>query len=330
MTGEHTKFKTTLQHKTWSVEEVAEKMFQSFRSIDEESKDAEDPKERTRYAKRFPRETCMTIVRESLKRANVKTGRITDENRQKFLQSLGTLRRKAAKRVVYRLSPTALQTFSTAERQAESCSAVELRRASKTVFYTAATDATLVDEQLEFFREVQDPDRDFRGGREEIPNAADFKTPANLVIADQTPERKFMRAICDRENSRELDAWLKNTPVGYYSIEFAWKKREHPKRGEFSPDFFIKQGYVIFVVEIKDDGEISDASAENVKKHEYATEHFRRLNEWLERDGSPMRYQFNMLSPRDFNKFFQKLRRHDFAEFRSQLDVAVRKANGAA
>jgi hypothetical protein len=33
-----------------------------------------------------------------------------------------------------------------------------------------------------------------------------------------------------------------------------------------------------------------------------------------------------MLTPRDFNKFFQKLRKHDLAEFRSQLDVAVRKA----
>jgi len=98
----------------------AKQMFQRLRSIDDESKEAEDPKERTRYAKKFPRETCMAIVRESLKRAKVKTGRITDENRQKFLQALGTLRRKAAKRVVYRLSPTALQTFSTAERQAES------------------------------------------------------------------------------------------------------------------------------------------------------------------------------------------------------------------
>lgn len=144
---------------------------------------------------------------------------------------LGTLRRKVGKRVVYRLSPTALQTFSTAERQAESCSAAELRRASKAVFYTAATETTLVDEQLEFFREVQDPDGDFRAGREELPNAADFKTPANLVIADQTPERKFVRGLCDRENSR---------------------------------------------------------------------------------------------------KFFQKLRKHDLAGFRLQLDVAVRKANGAA
>jgi len=195
VTGEHTKFKTTLQHRTWSVEDVAEQMFQRLRSIDDESKDADDPKEQTRYAKKFPRETCMAIVRESLKRAKVKTGRITDENRQKFLQALGTLRRKAAKRVVYRLSPTALQTFSTAGRQAESCSAAELRRGTKTVFYTAATETTLVDEQLEFFREVQDEDGDFRSGRKEIPNAADVKTPANLVITDQTPERKFFQKL---------------------------------------------------------------------------------------------------------------------------------------
>ena len=49
-------------------------------------------------------------------------------------------------------------------------------------------------------------------------------------------------------------------PVGFYSIEYAWKKGNKPKRGEFSPDFFIKQGDQIFVVEIKDDEEIADPS----------------------------------------------------------------------
>ena len=52
----------------------------------------------------------------------IKTGRITDENRQKFLQALDTLRRKSAKRVVYKLSPQALVTLNTRVRQAESCS----------------------------------------------------------------------------------------------------------------------------------------------------------------------------------------------------------------
>lgn len=247
-------------------------------------------------------------------------------NRQKFLQSLGTLRRKAAKRVVYTLSPKALAPVNTATRQVESCSAAELRRGSKTVFYVPGCDGTLVDEQKEFFHEVEDPDGDFRGGREEIINGADFKTPVNLVIADAMPERKFVRLLVTRENAQKLDAWLKNTSIGFYWIEYAWKKGNRPKRGEFSPDFFIKQGDQIFVVEIKDNEEIADPSADNIKKHEYATDHFKRLNQWLERAKIPTRYQFNMISPKSYNVFFQKLRDGGVIGFRSDLDVAMTKA----
>jgi type III restriction enzyme len=329
ITGEHTRFKTQIQHRTWSVEAVAEQMFQRLKSIDEESKEAEDPEDRTSYAKKFPLEICEQIVQESLRRAGIMTGRITDENRQKFLQSLGTLRRKSAKRVIYKLSPQALVTVNTSERQAESCSAAELRRGTKTVFYAPGCEPTLNDEQREFFREVEDPDGDFRSGRELVANGSDFKTPANLVIADATPERRFVRMLCERDNARVMDAWLKNTPVGFYSIQYAWKKREHPKRGEFSPDCFIKQGDRIFVVEIKGDEEINDPAPENLKKREFAAEHFQRLNEWLQQAGSTTRYQFNMLTPKDYGKFFTILREGKLASFRSELDVTIADATEA-
>jgi type III restriction enzyme len=138
-----------------------------------------------------------------------------------------------------------------------------------------------------------------------------------------------VHTLCQRDNAKVVDAWLKNTPVGFYAIEYAWKKREHPKRGEFSPDFFIKQGDRVFVVEIKGNEEISDPSPENVKKHEFAAAHFQRLNEWLQRDGSSTRYQFNMLTPRDYGKFFTKLRERELTGFRSELDVVMMKATGA-
>jgi type III restriction enzyme len=326
VTGEHVKFKTTIQHKTWTVEEVAEQMYQRLKSIDIESADAKDPKERTNYAKKFPLAKCEEIVAASLKRAKIKSGKITDDNRQKFLQSLGTLRRKAAKRVVYTLSPKALALVNTSTRQVESCSAAELRRGSKTVFYVPGCESTLVDEQKEFFREVMDEDGDFRGGREEVGNTADFKTPVNLAIADATPERKIIRLLVTRDNGQKFDAWLKNTPMGFYCIEYAWKKGNKPKRGEFSPDFFIKQGNQIFVVEVKGDEEITEPSADNVKKHEYATAHFKRLNQWLEKAKISTRYQFNMISPKSYNVFFQKLRNGGVVGFRSDLDVAMEKA----
>ena len=329
VTGEHEKFKTRIDHKTWSVEDVAEEMFQRLKSIDEESKEADDPQDRTHYTEKHDLEKCEAIVRKSLERAKVKSGRITDENRQKFLQALGPLRRKAAKRVIYCLSPKALVVLNTSQRQAESCSAAEIRRGSKTIFCTPDCENTLGDEQKEFFREVKDPDGDFVNGFICVGNSNDFKTPSNIAIADAMPERKFIRKLTNRENANNLDGWLKNTPVGFYSVEYAWKKGSKSKRGEFSPDFFIKQGNWIFVTEVKGDEEIADPSPENVKKHEYAIDHFKRLNEWLEREKILTCYQFNMVTPKDFGKYFTKLRDVQLEGFRSELDVKITQTDRA-
>lgn len=324
VTGEHVKFTTKIQHKTFAVEEVAAQMFHRLKSIDEESKDSPDPKERTNYASKFPIEKCEEIVRASLKKAKIKNERVIDDNRQRFLQALGTLRRKAAKRVVYKLAPKALRLLASTDRQDESCSAAEIRRGSKTLFFLAGCESSLCDEQKEFFREVLDEDGEFNIGRVIVDSGPNFKTPANLVIADAQPERKFVRELTKKENSQKIDAWLKNAPMGFYSIEYAWKKGNKQKRGEFSPDFFIKQGSSIFVVEIKGDEEIPDPSPDNVKKHVYSTAHFERLNEWLAKGKVDFHYQFNMITPKSYNVFFQKLRDNALADFRSELDVAIK------
>ncbi len=322
----HTRFKTQIAHKTYSIEEVAEEMYRRLQSIDDETKDAEEPKERTNYTRRFTRKRCMEIVTGSATRAQIKSGRITEENRQKVLQALGPLRRKTAKRVVYMLTPKALTFLSTRERPVISCSAAELRRGDKTAFIPPDCDKAIPDEQLEFFREVEDEDGDFLAGRVKISNAHDFKTPCNLAIADATPERKFIRELCERQNATVLDAWIKSAPQRYYAIEYAWKKGEHPKRGEFSPDFFLKIGDMIYVVEIKDDPETADPSPENQKKFEYAQAHFERLNKWLADAGVATRYQHNWLSPKCYNPFFQFLREDRAVGFRSELDVALHSA----
>lgn len=323
VTGKHSEFCGTIRQKTFSSTDVAELLYQRLKSIDEESASCEDPSDRTNYSKKFPRERCLAIVRESLKQAGINDDRITDDNRQKLLQAIGPLRRKGAKRVVYVLKPHSLVELNTRSRQADSCSAAELRRGSKSIFYTEDCKDFLADEQQEFFDEVADPDGLFVGSRIEIPNPADFKTPLNLAIADSTPERKFIRELTKRENSLHIQAWIKNTSMNFYSLEYAWKKGEHPKRGEFSPDFFISQNSLIFVAEIKDDGEVNDPSPENIKKHEFALAHFSLLNGWLQKASVPCQYQFNMLAPRDFGAYFQKMREKALKGFRSELDVAM-------
>ena len=76
-------------------------------------------------------------------------------------------------------------------------------------------------------------------------------------------------------------------------------------------------------MEIKDDSEIGDPSPENQKKFEYARYHFHRLNEWLKKENKGVSYQLNFLTPKDFNKFFIKLRKDDAKDFRSELDVVL-------
>lgn len=323
ITRDHTKFKTKLEHKTYSFEEVAEELYRRLQNIDEESKDSPDPKDRTQYAKKFPLERCLEVVKASAKRAKIRTGRITEENRQKILQALGPLRRKTAKRVVYTLTPNALKIFSTKERPAVSVSAAELRRGDKTVFFTPDTGKTIPDEQQDFFNAVKDPDGDYRAGSASVANAHDFKTPCNMAVADSKPESKFIRLLCERDNAQAIDGWLKNSPQRFYAIEYAWKKGEHPKRGEFSPDFFIKKGKTIYVVEIKDDPEIDDPSPENQKKFEYARDHFARLNEWLNKERIDVTYQLNFLTAKAFNRFFIQLRKDEAQGFRSELDVVL-------
>ncbi len=221
VSGDHTKFKTTIEHKTYSFDEVAEEMYRRLQSIDEESKDAEDPRDRTQYAKKFPFERCLEIVKASAKKARIKSGRIAEDNRQKILQALGPLRRKLAKRVVYTLTPNALLKLNTSVRQDVSASAAELRRGDKTVFLTPDCATTIPEEQKDFFDAVADPDGDYRAGCEHVPNAHDFKTPCNMAIADATPERKFIRQLCTRENAVAVDGWLKNAPQRFYAVEYA-------------------------------------------------------------------------------------------------------------
>jgi type III restriction enzyme len=321
-TSEKTRYQATVSFKTYSVDEVADHMYQRLRAHDEESRSLPDPEDHTNYAKKFPHERCVELVTESLRRANIESGRITEETRQKILQALGTLNRRTAKRVVYTLKPKVLKMLSTSYRQAESCGAAELRKKERVLFWTEDTSARLADPVRDFFSEVIDEDGEYSGASFKI-EPPDFKTPVNLVIAEANPERKFVRALCDRKNARELDAWIKNTPQRFYAIEYAWKKGTYPKRGEFSPDFFIKVRDLICIVEVKDDTEARDPSLENRKKFEYASQHVRVLNEWLEREELAVRYQLNFLTPSDFSKFFQCLRDKELAGFKSELDIVL-------
>lgn len=325
--------KMKIRHKTFTATEVAHAMHENLAALDRETAANPDPKKRTRYAARHSEKALLQVVLNTVKRSGMSENAIPIAAKQKFLQALGVLRRKESKRTTYDRSPRSLLTLNTRGRQRDSCSAAELQR-DKAVFYRSDCAKFLPKEQRDFFRELTDPDGDYAGHASPIENDYHFKTPVNLAIADSQPERKFIRGLCERENAEALDAWLKNTAMGFYAVEYAWSKpttrpggAPHIKRGMFSPDFFIKQDNFILVVEIKDDSEIANPSPENTKKHQFARRHFARLSHSLFKSTKSPFYQFNMLTPQDYGVFFDKLRQRDLVYYNSRLDAAILEAN---
>jgi len=310
-TGAHTQWKTKIKHKTYSSKEVAEVMYQRFEDLLEDE-------DKHYYTKLFPIEKLEQIINTSLKKSKNKA--IIGSLRQKFLQSLGTLQRKSTQVVRYDFEPTKYYTVSTKSRQQESASASDLKD-TKTLFYTNRTTGSISDEYKDFFNEVIEEGSGYKGIQ--IANYYDFKTPLNAVIADHDNERRFIRELVNPDNTKCIDAWIKSTQQRFYEIDYFWKKRNTPKRGKFNPDFFIKMKGLILVVEIKDDEEISDPSPENMKKYEYANDHFDRVNAYLRKNKTKLFYKFNFLTPSNYNGYFQSIRDGGIKTFRSALDVEL-------
>src|SRR3989344_1260885 len=310
-TGVRTQWKTKIKHKTYASHEVAGVMYQRF-------EDLPDAGDRKFYTKQFHVKKLEEIIDLSLKNSHNKF--ITESIRQKFLQSLGTLQRKETQNVRYDFKPTNYYAVPTNTRSQESASASDLKN-GKTIFYTSETGKNMPDEYKEFYDEATESGSGYKCVP--ISNRYDFKTPLNAVVADHDNERRFVKELINPDNTKHMDAWIKSTPMGFYEIDYFWKKGEHPKRGKFNPDFFIKTGKWIAVVEIKDDDEISDPSPENKKKNEFALAHFERINSYLRKKKSKISYKFNFLTPSDFGNYFQSIRDKSINNFRSKLDVAL-------
>lgn len=308
--GERQTWKTQIQHKTYSAKQVAEAMYQSL----------EDVPNSKAYQKEWTVKKLEVIIQESLNRKRMKYA--TEGMRQLFLRSLNVLHRDETTFVRFKTKEKNQRTISTRERQAQHVSAAELH-GIKTYFWTEHTRSSLDDEELEFFDEVSEQDSTY--SKYEVRNPFHFKTSLNAVIADSSNESKFIKDLIAGNNIQFIRAWIKNTSIRFYDIEYVWRKGEHPIRGWFSPDFFVKlsQQPLILVVEIKDDAEIVDPAEEDFAKFKYAQEHFERVNKHLQDGGEDLFYQFNFLTPRDYVVFFQKLRQGQIQGYQSNLDIRL-------
>jgi type III restriction enzyme len=316
VTGDERTKKTKIQYKMFPVEDIIEQLHNKFQAIDLENEDTDNP---TNYADKYSKEILLKLVRESLKRINEKDDVVSDQNRQRILQAFGVIQRSGAKVVRYKMTPHAIKDIMTKDRNENSVGLSSIRRGETTVFWDDNTKKHSDEEVISILKEIEEEEELFpQSAMQRINNKFNLKTPLNVVLADHKPERLFVRELIKNENSKVLDAWIKSTDQDFYPIEYAWKKGEHPKRGGFNPDFFIKIDKIILVVEIKGNEEIAQPSDENKAKYKAGKNHFKTLNEFQ----SDSVYYFNFLSYQDYELYFDRIRKKEF-NFTSNLDAVL-------
>lgn len=299
--------KTVIEFKLYSVEEVAHDVFNRLLIFDQEAG--------TEYSKKFPKEKIEQIIRKSLKEIKDKTGKVSEANRNRTLAAFGVIRRKGTKSLRLKIEAKDLIRLNTREIKKNSLGVGSLRRDS-TVFWDDYSMNTGEELDRKLLKELDEDESLPRSAIVKVENKYNFKTPLNVAFASSGPERKFIQGLIAEQTARAVDAWIKSLDIGFYSIEYSWRKGEHPKQGSFNPDFFIKKGNDIIVVEIKMDNDVSD---ENRAKLRYAKEHFERVNE-LQKG---QRYYFKFLSPGSFDLFFKALGNGAYKDFKSELEAKL-------
>ena len=317
--GASTKWKTTLRNKTYSVDEMAQTMFDRLSEADEA--DA--------YQKEYP----ITKLKEIIERSLAESGSnvITDESRQKLLQALNTIRQKTVEipEARFEIVPTHFVEIKTSDtKQYDSASASSLHK-DKYLFVTGETINTVSNEEKEFYGELSDRLNSFNVIS--ITNKYEFKTPLNLVIADSKPEARFIEMLTNKDNVSFIDKWVKSSHIGFYSINFSWRSESHhSKLGNFNPDFFIVVGNRIIVAEVKGDeklrGDEEHDYLENKGKNVWAKKHFEIINEELEKRGSDVRYKFTFITPKSYGALFEAIKSGNaekIDKFTSELDIVL-------
>lgn len=307
ITGVREKRDYYITKKMYSVAEVTHDIFNRLLIFDQEAG--------TEYSKNFTKEKIEEIIRKSLEEIKDKIGVVSEANRNQTLAAFGVIRRNGAKSLRLKIEAQDLIKVSTKEIKKNFLGVGSLRHDS-TVFYddNSMSLGNMADSKM--LKELEEDESLPKSALIKIANKYNFKTPLNVALASYGPERKFIRGLTDEQVAKAIDAWIKSLDIGFYSIEYSWRKGEHPKKGSFNPDFFIKIGLDIVVVEIKMDNDISD---ENRAKLRYAKEHFERVND-IQKE---QRYYFKFLSPVNFDLFFRALSNKTYQAFKSELEAKL-------
>ena len=330
-TGKETREKNyIIESNVWTIDELLDKIYDEFEIRDWEGRILKLGENEYTQNNLPPRKKIEDIIRKSMKKVGNFDDLIIDKNANRVLQAFSTLLRKKNKTITQTIVDKDINKISI-ENMPKSSTAIGNLRRGVSLFFDNNWENEIIDEkQRNIFKNLLDDGTLPRNSLKEI-NEYLFKTPMNIVITNQEPERKFVEGLCKLENAQAINAWVKSKDKGFYSIEYSMKyggkdsKTRKYMHNSFNPDFFIKvnkNGYeYILVVETKEDG---DTCKENKSKNKYAKDHFQRLNNKLEKLNIKQKYIFHFLSPNGYVEFFEFLKNGTLFEdqtiFRCELE----------
>lgn len=312
-----------IEEESKTVDEIAMSIANQFRSREREA-DLRNIKSVLQYSDgtterdKLPTyELIKEYIYKCMKLAHISGDRLTYKNIDKINGKFTGLLRKKRTSPGYKSVPNELVEINTSD-MASSFSSYSALRNDSTVFFSSNIDCELDSEQLEIFEFMKG---ELLGKQMRQVNSYDFKTPLNIVIVSKTPERQFIELLIKKEIAHKIDCWIKSRNVSFYTIPYILKRGATPK--DFNPDFFIKVGNNIIVIETKAD---NDTIKENYSKMIDAKKHFIKLNEKLLSLGRPERYYFNMLSPSSYPTFEAMIKDGTyFNGFNSDLEDALKQ-----
>ena len=312
---------TIINYDIRTIDETVGKIVDVFKTRDFEAK-IRFPKGEYKKEHLPPANEIKDIVVNSMRRVGIKSGVLTEENASRIFNAFQTLFRSRGSTVVLERIINKPKLINTKKIEKESIAAGSIKRGS-TVFYTENFKNECRNGMIDILQDIISDEGLPRSASKEV-NPYCFKTPVNIVLTKLEPERKFVEILVKSNLSEKLDAWIKSRDMGFYSVEYSWRKGEHPTQGNFNPDFFLKIGDNIIVVEIKSDG---DDSEENKAKYRWAKKHFEDLNEELKKTKIKQKYFFHFLSPESYSEFTEYLAdgRLLKGEFRSILEDLLEK-----
>lgn len=315
---------TTIQKEVFGIDEVVAKIVETFKTRDFEAK-IRFPKGEYKKEHLPPETEIKEIVVNSMRKVGIKSGVLTEDNANRIFKAFQTLFRARGSTIVLERTVNTPKLISTKELENENVAVGAIKHGS-TVFYTEKFKDECKNGMINILQDITNDENLPRSASKEV-NPYCFKTPVNVVLTKLEPERKFVEVIIGSKVCAKIDAWIKSRDMKFYSIEYSWRKGEHPTQGYFNPDFFLKCGKNIVVIEIKADDDDSD---ENKAKYRWAKQHFEMLNEELKKSKIEQQYFLHFLSPNSYAEFVEYFcdNRVFDKKFRSKLEDLLDREQG--